>query len=154
LYRKWRQPEVFEKIFDHFARITVTSDQSSHWVIKAPFGKVFEWDSWITDEQPGESISWQSSDDSQLPNRGQLIFRQAPGNKGTEMIMELCFSPKGGPIRKKLADVFQVIPRSIATKALRRFKSYVETGEIPTAEFQIETEEYGGEYESAMLERR
>jgi uncharacterized membrane protein len=154
LYHQWRDPGNFSKIFDHFARITVTSNESSHWVIGAPLNKKIEWDAWITEERPSEVIKWKSSDDSDLPNGGQLRFRPAPGDKGTELILELHFSPPGGKLGKRLADILGVVPRSIAQQALRRFKSLIEAGEIPRADYQPEARrKQGGVYESALLER-
>ncbi len=154
LYSLWRNPENFQRIFAHFAQISVTSNESSHWVIRAPLGKTIEWDAWITEERPGEAIRWKASDDSKLPNWGQLTFRQAPGDKGTELVLDLHFDPPGGVFGQKVSDIFGIVPRTIATQALRRFKSLVETGEIPAVEPQPEARgNQGGEYEGALLER-
>lgn len=154
LYRQWKDPEVFSKVFESFADVSVTSNESSHWSVRTPLGRMIEWESWITEERPGEFIGWKSSEDSKLPNAGQLVFRQAPGDKGTELLMDLHFYPPAGMFGQRIVDIFGVLPRSIALKALRRFKRYVETGEMPDVHPQQETEsQQGGSNESPMLER-
>jgi hypothetical protein len=50
-------------------------------------------------------------------------FRPAPQGRGTEVLLRLD-APAGGTLG--------FVPSAVAGKALRNFKSLVETGEIPT----------------------
>jgi uncharacterized membrane protein len=152
LYQLWRDPHNFVCAFDHFAQIQVRSDKESHWIVEAPMGKKIEWDSWITGEIPGQLIKWKSSDDSPLPNHGKLTFKSAPGDKGSELVLEMHFDL---PVKlgRKLSGIIGMAPKTIAQQALRRFKSLVETQEIPLADPQPKARRNGGMYESPLLER-
>jgi len=61
-----------------------------------------------------------------------LRWRSAPGDRGTSVPLRVRFDPLGGALGDAAAKVAGVVPSMLADKALRRFKSLVETGEIPT----------------------
>lgn len=147
LYRLWREPQNFVTAFEHFAKVEVISEKESHWTIELPTGKQIQWNSWITEEQPGQWIRWESSQDSQFPNRGRLSFKQAPGDKGSELSMELQFEPPVA-LGTNLARIMGMVPKNIAVHALRRFKSLIETGEVPKINPQPHSKNKGGAYES------
>ena len=67
-------------------------------------------------------------------DEGLVIFKDAPGDRGTEIHVEL--EPSGAAA--KLPDVVGKIagaaPRAKAKDELRRFKALVETGEIPRSD--------------------
>ncbi|MBV9399126.1 MAG: DUF2892 domain-containing protein [Bryobacterales bacterium] len=133
LFEFWREPENLSRIMAHFAEVTPVTEGFSHWKVRGPLRQVFEWDSSITSEQPGRMLAWESLPGASLPNRGEVSFR--PGNGfGTEVNLRMQFEPPLGALGAGLAKTMQKVPRAVAGKALRRFKSLVETGEIPTLE--------------------
>ena len=57
----------------------------SRWRVKAPAGKTVEWESVITDEQPGRSLTWQSVEGADVDNSGKVEFIDA-GARGVASI--------------------------------------------------------------------
>jgi hypothetical protein len=66
--------------------------------------------------------------------RAIVEFRQAPGDRGTEVRVEVEYSPRGGAIAAALAKVFGGDPTGQLRLDLRRFKQIVETGEVVLSE--------------------
>jgi uncharacterized membrane protein len=74
----------------------------------------------------------QSADGS--GERAIVEFRNAPGGRGTEVRVELEYTPRGGAIGAALAKVIGGDPTGQVRQDLRRFKQIVETGEIVLSE--------------------
>ena len=72
-----------------------------------------------------------------------VSFRDAPGDRGTEIYVDLEESAPGG----KLGEVVQKLtgsePLAKVKDDLRRFKQHVETGEIPRSDASPEGESAG-----------
>ena len=133
LYKFWRDAQNLVLIHGHFAEITPVNAKTTHWRVKGLL-QHFEWDSVLTVQDPGKQISWMSLPGTRLPNEGTIMFRPASGGKGTEVKLTQRFEPPLSPLSSAVAKAFRLVPGAITDKALRRFKSLVETGEIPTLE--------------------
>ena len=57
-----------------------------------------EWDAEVTSERENERVSWRSLEGSQVATSGSVEFRRAPGNRGTEVRVDLKYNPPGGMI--------------------------------------------------------
>jgi hypothetical protein len=68
------------------------------------------------------------------PERTTVEFRHAPVDRGTEVRVELEYSPRGGAVGAALAKVFGGDPTGQLRHDLRRFKQIVETGEVVLSE--------------------
>lgn len=101
-----------------------------------PLGQNLEWDARIVEEHSGKFLRWASLPGAKLPNEGSLRLSAAPGDRGTEVRLYFRFDPPGGILGDTVVKLLGFAPRMVAEKALRRFKSLVETGEIPTTEHQ------------------
>lgn len=134
LYRLWREPHNLARIMSHFAELSTTSAEYTHWRVSAPLGQDLEWDTRIVEERPGELLRWESVEGALVPNQGQVRFRPAPGEWGTEVSLHLDFQPPGGAIGEAVLTRLLAVPELLVNRALRRFKSLAETGEIPTTE--------------------
>lgn len=132
LYRFWREPQKLSQIMGNFAEVTAVSDNRAHWQVHGPFGRNMEWDTQIVEDRPGQILRWESLEGAPLPNEGTLRFRPAPGDWGTEAMLCLRFDPPGGALGNRAMQRLNIVPRILADKVLRRFKSLAETGEIPT----------------------
>jgi uncharacterized membrane protein len=132
LYRAWRQPENLAKIMEHLAEVTAVSEDRAHWAITIPGGKKIEWEAQIVEDRPGEFLRWQSSSEAKWPNEGSVHFRPGPRDWGTVVTLSFRFDPPEGDLGKALLKRFHFVARLLAHKALQRFKSLMETGEIPT----------------------
>jgi uncharacterized membrane protein len=137
LYQRWRDPQTVPKIMAGFATAQPSGDGRMHWRIAGPLGRDYEWDSQTVDDRAGEGIGWRSIDGASLPNEGSVRFRAAPANRGTVATLRFRFDPPGGGLGEAAVALFGSKPLGLAADAvLRRFKSLVETGEIPTTERQ------------------
>jgi uncharacterized membrane protein len=82
---------------DNIERIHIVSDTRSHWVVRGPAGKTYEWDADITEEREGELIAWASAEGADIANSGRIEFRDA-GARGTVVIATITYDPPGGVV--------------------------------------------------------
>jgi uncharacterized membrane protein len=92
--------------------------------------KTIEWDAEITEERPNELIAWRSLPGADVPNRGTVRFTPAPGDRGTEVRVEMEYEVPAGPIGKLVAKVAGEDPERQVYDDLRNLKQVLETGEI------------------------
>ncbi len=127
----WRDPARIGQIVGDWAEVTPDGQGGAHWKVNAPLGRAVEWDAHVHEERPGELLRWHGKSGTQMPVEMALRFCPAEGNRGTEVTLWLRLAPSGvgGSL---LAHLPGLVPATLALKALRAFKSLVETGEIPT----------------------
>ena len=136
LFAFWRDFRNLPRIMSHLETVEVLSDKHSRWKAKAPAGLSVEWDAEIVNEQPNALIAWQSCKGSSTSHWGVVRFQSAPGDRGTEITVELEYEPLGGATGAVLAKLFGEEPSQQIEDDLRRFKRVMETGEIPTTKGQ------------------
>lgn len=132
VYSFWRRLENLPRFMKHLESVTALDSRRSHWVAKAPAGKHVEWDAEITRDTPNELISWHSVGDSDVDNSGSVRFADAPGGRGTDIVVAMQYDAPAGGIGRTIAKLFHEEPEQQLRDDLRRFKSVVETGEIAT----------------------
>jgi uncharacterized membrane protein len=137
VYDFWRNFENLPQFMEHLEAVRVTEERRSHWKAKAPAGSSVEWDAEIIDDRPGELIAWRSLPDSEVPNTGSVRFRDAPGNRGTEVVVELRYQPPGGKISAAIAKLFGEEPGQQVASDLRRLKQVLEIGEVVHSDASI-----------------
>jgi uncharacterized membrane protein len=120
----------------HLQAVEITSDNQSHWIASAPFGKTVEWDAEIYTERENELIGWRSLAGSQVDTAGSVQFREAPGDRGTEVTVTLKYDPPAGKLGVAIASIFGGSADFQVREDLRRFKQMMEAGEAPTIEGQ------------------
>ena len=143
LYAYWRDFGNLATFMDNIVEISAIDDKRSHWVVKAPGGRVVEWDAVVTEERENEYIAWASEEGADVPNSGRIDFRDA-GARGTVVTATILYDPPAGVVGKVIAKLFQREPAIQARRDLRRFKQLMETGEIATSSFtrkQLEEEQ-------------
>ncbi len=131
LYAYFRDLTKLPTFMEKVVRVDDLGGGRSHWVVKAPAGKTVEWDATITDDRPGQSLTWQSAPGADVANSGRVEFRDA-GARGTVVTATIAYDPPAGAIGKLVAKLFQREPAIQARRDLRRFKQLMETGEIAT----------------------
>jgi uncharacterized membrane protein len=134
LYEFWRKPENLALIMEDLVEVSVLDEICTRWRVNGPSGLRLEWDACIVEERPGEFLSWESLEGAQIPNEGSVRFQPAPGQRGTEVVLRFSFNPPGGLPGRQIAQSLGFVPGLLAYHALRRCKSLVETGEVPTLE--------------------
>ncbi len=133
VYEYWRNLENLPTFMKHLERVDEIDARLSHWVAKAPIGTV-DWDAEITDDRPGELIAWESTTGSQVWNTGEVEFRRATNDRGTEVHVRLEYSPPGGAFGAAIARILGEEPRNQIAGDLRRLKQVLETGEVIVSE--------------------
>ena len=73
-----------------------------------------------------------------------VTFKDAPGDRGTEIHVDLEESARGGKLGEMVQKVAGTEPLAKAKDDLRRFKQLVETGEIARSEGRPEGEKVEG----------
>ncbi len=131
-YTFWRHLENLPKFIPAIQSIKIQDDRRSHWVMKAPVGANVEWDSEITADHPGERIAWHSAEGAALKHAGNVRFEPAPGRRGTLVRVLMHVEPAMGRASVDIAKLVGKDPNFEVRENLRRFKSLIETGEVPT----------------------
>ncbi|QLG60766.1 SRPBCC family protein [Halorarum salinum] len=150
----WRDPERLALVAGHVLEVTAGdgdgdgvaedgnveggADQSDEgrlrWTVRGPLGRVLSWETRVVEERPGELLRWESVAGAAVPSEGEVRFDPAPGDRGTEVTLRVRFDPPGGRLGDAAMGRFGVVPDALVGGALRRFRSLVETGEVPTLE--------------------
>jgi uncharacterized membrane protein len=133
LYAFWRDFRNLPLFMENIESVTELDSMRSHWKVKGPANTEFEWDSLITEDQPGEVIAWSSAKSDGLQNSGRVEFRDSGNGRGTFVTVTIVYEPPGGALGKAFAKIFRREPKIQARQELRRFKQLMETGEIPTS---------------------
>ena len=123
------------RFMENIERVDVLDGTRSHWVVKAPAGHQVEWDSILTEEEPGWLLAWETGPGAEVKNHGRVAFRDAPGGRGTEIHATIVYEPPAGALGKMIATLFQKEPGQQAKRDLRRLKMLLETGEIATTQY-------------------
>ncbi len=131
LFAFWREVGNLATFMENIESIERIDDKRSRWTVKAPAGREVSWESVITHEEPGRSISWQSAPGADVDHAGRVEFIDG-GDRGTVVRAVIAYDPPAGTVGKLVAKLFQREPRIQSRRDLRRLKQLVETGEIAT----------------------
>jgi uncharacterized membrane protein len=137
VYGFWHNFENLPRFMAHLESVQVFDNNRSRWKAKAPAGMTVEWEAETVEDRPNELIAWRSLPDAEVPNSGRVRFQDAPGNRGTEVHVELRYQPPGGKIGALIAKLFGEEPKQQVKGDLRRFKQVMETGEIVHSDASI-----------------
>jgi uncharacterized membrane protein len=138
LYAFWRDVTFIPRWQEHVVSVTPIDSQKSHWVMGNPEdedGKRIEFDSQITEDIPGEKISWQSIG-GDVEQGGTVTFSSSASGRGTLVTLIQSTNVPLGTVGNAIAGVAKRSPRQTVIEDLRHFKQMVETGEIPSVKGQ------------------
>ncbi len=131
---RWRDPETMSRLYGGLLEVEARSEDRWHWIASGPLGASVSWDTRVIEDRPGEYLRWESLGNAPVDSEGAVRFREAPTGRGTEVTFRFRFEPPGGAVGTAMTDRLGIVPESLAAVVLDRFKSLVETGEIPTLE--------------------
>ena len=137
VYELWRDYNNLARVMSHLESVEETSPGRSHWRAKAPAGVRIEWDAETVADEPNELIAWRSLPGADLDNSGAVRFTKAPGDRGTEIRVEMRYEPPGGVVGGAIAKVLNAVPKTQLLNDLRRFKQVLETGEVVKSDASI-----------------
>jgi uncharacterized membrane protein len=137
VYAFWRDLQNLPTFMRHLESVRVDNGRST-WTAKGPAGTRIEWQAEIVRDSPNEAIAWKSvPGTTAVPNGGVVRFVPAPGDRGTEIHLELAYSPPGGAIGAAFAKLFGEEPSQQVAGDLRRLKQVLETGEVVHSDASI-----------------
>ncbi|MDP9363870.1 MAG: SRPBCC family protein [Chloroflexota bacterium] len=136
LDRLWREPDTLPRLLEGAAEVTVVDAKRTRWKVNGPLGRTLQWETEVVEDRPGELLSWASASGADVTNEGSVSFRPGPPDWGTEVTLDLRFSPPAGPLGAAASLLPAAVPKLAVAKALRRFKHLAETGEIAKTEPQ------------------
>jgi uncharacterized membrane protein len=133
VYGFWRDLQNLPRFMKHVEAVSPLGDGRSHWTAKGPAGATIEWDAEITKDEPNRLIAWRSLEGADVDNAGAVHFAPAPGNRGTEVRIDLVYQPPAGRLGAAVATLLGEEPQMQIAAELRILKQILETGEVQTA---------------------
>ena len=130
VYSFWRDFQNLPRFMAHLESVEATSGDRSHWRAKGPAGMTVEWSAEIVEDRPNQLIAWRSLEGGDLVHSGIVGFAPAPGERGTEVHVDIEYVPPAGKAGKAIAKLFGEEPDIQVRDDLRRFKQVMETGEV------------------------
>ena len=130
VYRAWGAIERLPRFMPAIASVHA-EESRSHWVGVTPRGRPFEFTMHTVVAREGELVIWESDPDAAVDLRITARFVPAPADRGTELSVTVDYVSStaraglvAGALRRGLSG------------ALRRFKQWLEAGEVATVEGQ------------------
>ena len=139
VYGFWRNFENLPRFMSHLESVQVLDERRSHWTALGPANMRVEWDAETVEDRPEDLISWRSLPGGQVDTAGYVRFRQAPGNRGTEVMVEMRYDPPGGVVGASIAKLFGESGQEVVNRDLQAFKNVLETGEVVHSDSSIYT---------------
>jgi len=132
LLQAWRDPAVQRQVMGHFAELVEHDGRRMRWRASGALAHGLEWETHEVEFVPGSSVSHRGDPDASMGAETRLTVRPAPADFGTEATLRVDYRLPGGALGEAAAKLLGAAPDMLAAAALRRFKSLVETGEMPS----------------------
>ena len=121
----------------HLETVVDLGNKKSKWTARAPKGLAhIEWEAEITEEKANQLIAWQSVENADIENSGEVSFKDAPGNRGTEVTAVIKYNTPGGAFGRAAAKLLNPSFKQMVKEDIRNFKHLMETGELPVLKGQ------------------
>ncbi len=141
LFAFWRDFQNLPTFMENVEKIEFTGNDRAVWTIKAPAGTKVEIETEITEVVQDTSISWRSTEGSQIKTEGTVSFADAAGDRGTVVTADIGYTPPAGDLGRAIAKLFAAEPNIQARHELKRFKMLMEAGEIATGTNHLSEDE-------------
>jgi len=123
VFDMWSDLEILPSIIEDIKEVQQIDELTSHWVVKGPFGKSFEWIAEITRFDEDRRIGWRTIE-GDIKTSGQVTFKDLPNNE-TEMTVMMQYVPPAGKIGDAASKVLEN-PRKKINEGLHDFKAFAE----------------------------
>lgn len=134
LHEQWTDPQQLSRIAGPRVAVTPAGEDRIRVTVDGPYGRTRSWQLELAQDEPGERVRWESTEAAIVPSEAIVTFEPAPGDRGTEVTLELRWDPPGGRLGAAVLERLGVVPTAFAVRALNRHKSLAETGEVATLE--------------------
>jgi uncharacterized membrane protein len=137
LYGFWRDAEHLPQFMRFLEAVRKIDDRHVEWLARIPGGMgTLRWETEITEDEAGEKIAWRTLPGSDLEETGTIRFEEAAGGRGTVVRIDVDYRPPGHGVGLLAGKLLNPAFAELLREDLRRFKSLMETGEVPTIEGQ------------------
>lgn len=133
IYEFWRDFRNLARFMENVDQVEELAGDRVRWQIRAPLGQSVDVETRIVSDRPGEEIAWRSVESSQIETEGKVMFRDAPGGRGTEVEAIIAYRPPMGELGRLIGKLTGREPAAQGRHELKRLKMLLETGEIATA---------------------
>jgi uncharacterized membrane protein len=147
VYRFWRNFENLPRFMQHLSSVTEIEPGRTRWVAREA-GMDIDWYAQIIEDVPGERIVWRSEPGGRIETEGEITFRPAPGERGTEVRVRMRCAAPGGVLAMALAPLMRRFTRIQVGQDLHRLKQLIETGEVATNAMRREQVRERGEWDA------
>jgi uncharacterized membrane protein len=134
LYAFWREPTNLPKIMRHIACVEVIDNCRSRWTVMGPGERPVHWEATLVEDRENQHLAWTISGGASVAHSGSVDFEPAPPGRGTIVRVHLIYRPTGGALAALFAKLFRREPAQEIHDDLRRFKQFMESGEVATSE--------------------
>ena len=118
-YSRWAQFTAFPQFMEAVESVEQVDDTHLHWVAKI-IGSTREWDAEITEQVPGQRISWRAQDGPH--NAGTVTFDRV-GPETTKVKVQMDFEPEG--VVEKVGDKLGLVAAQVR-RDLANFRDFVD----------------------------
>jgi uncharacterized membrane protein len=129
VYAFWREWQNLPRFARHLKRVEDMGNGRTRWTTEGPKGDV-SWEAETTEDVPGERIAWRTVGHADVPNHGVVVFRDAPMDRGTEVVVHVAYDIPYGFFGELAARATGTSPEAEIAEAMRRFKCILECGEL------------------------
>jgi len=136
-YLFWRELQNLPSFMAGLDTVFEIDTRRSRWRARLPMGRMLEWEADIVEDRPNECIAWRSVDGSDVSHHGEVRFRQAPGGRGTEIVVELAYVPPAGELGRAAALFSNQALQVRLEGDLQRLKQLLELGEVVHSDASI-----------------
>lgn len=136
VYRFWHRLENLPRIMEHVRSVDASAYPKVRWKVEGPGSVEISWDAEVHNEIENELIAWRSLPGAELNSAGSVHFKDAPGGRGTEVIVNLQYWMPSGWIGEAFAKLFGRDPETEIESGLIRLKQLLEAGELAGTEGQ------------------
>jgi uncharacterized membrane protein len=130
LYAFWHDFGNLPRFMAHLDAVETRPDGRSCWRATGPAGMKVEWDAEVLSDRPGEMIAWRTLPGAEVVHSGIVAFVPAPGDRGTEVHVDMEYAPPAGKAGSIIGKLFGEEPELQVRDDLRRLKQVMETGEV------------------------
>jgi len=138
IYDFWRDLTNLPRFMEHVESVVLEDAGVSRWTLEQG-RKRLRYRARITEDSPGQRLRWESLPGGDLDHLGSLDLREAPGDRGTELVVKMHYFPPGGLIVASALYAFlRQLARAQIGMELTRLRQLIETGEIATGARRVE----------------
>lgn len=131
VYAFWRKLENLPLFMTHLKTVKELDETHSGWSLQVPGNLTqVEWQAEIVKEEQDKLLAWKSLPGATIQNAGKVQFRDALGDRGTELSVMITYHPPAGKFGEGVATLLNPLFTKMIRQDIANFKEYIETGAL------------------------